>query len=124
MGSAGGLLSSAVAYIKARKDLLALEGKTAGAHYGVIAGLFGAAVIMLFVGYLFLVATLVYAVVFFVEDSHRWLWALGGAAFLHILVAVIMVLVAKSKLKTGVFATTIEELKKDTAWLQTLPKKS
>jgi len=123
MSGVGGLLSAAMGYVKARKDLLALEGKTAGLHYGIIAGLFAAALVMLFFGYLLLVITLVFGIAYFIEDSHGWIWAMGGVGLAHVLGALTAVLIAKGRLKAGVFETTIEEFKKDTAWLHQLPKK-
>jgi uncharacterized membrane protein YqjE len=49
-----------------------------------------------------------------------WLWTALGAAGLHILIALIFILIARSGIKRPILPETIAELKKDREWLKNL----
>ncbi|OYW74046.1 MAG: hypothetical protein B7Z37_19225, partial [Verrucomicrobia bacterium 12-59-8] len=90
--------------------------KEAGSKYAVIAGLFAGAAILALMGYLFLILTAVFALAAWMDGPHVWLKILGGATALHIVLAVILVLLAKVRLKAGIFEKTKEEFRKDHQW--------
>jgi uncharacterized membrane protein YqjE len=49
-----------------------------------------------------------------------WLWTALAAAGLHILIALVLLLVARSGIKRPIFRGTAAELKKDREWLKNL----
>lgn len=116
------LCEAAVKYVFLRGQLVVSEAKEAGSHYGLIAGLFVAALLLALFGYLFLVITAVFALALLIDGPHGWIMILGGAAVLHLLAAGGLVFMAKARFKTGLFAQTKEEFQKDRLWLNHPPK--
>lgn len=114
-----GWFEATLHYLQLRTELALAEAKEAGSHYGVIAGLFAAAVIVLLFAYVFLILTVVFALSEWMDGEHVWIKIMGGATGLHLLLAIALGLWAKSKLKAGVFEQTKEEFKKDKLWSKT-----
>lgn len=96
-----------------------MEARQAGAHYGVIAGLLAGGLIVALFAYVFLILTVVFALAEWMDGSFVWLKIMGGAAAVHLLLAVLLVLLAKARMKAGVFTKTKEEFRKDKPWPQT-----
>lgn len=103
-------------YFQLRTQLALLEAKEAGSKYAVIAALFAGAAILALMGYLLLVLTAVFALAAWMDGPHVWLKILGGATALHLVLAVILALLAKARLKVGVFEKTKAEFRKDHSW--------
>jgi putative superfamily III holin-X len=99
-----------------RSQLALLEAKEAGSRYAVIAGLLAVAVVVALIGYLLLVLTAIFVLAAWLEGPHIWLKILGGATALHVLLALILVLLAKARLKAGIFEKTKAEFRKDHLW--------
>ncbi len=116
------LLAAKLAYLKARLELAGLEGKEAAVHFGIILGLLIGGLIMLVFGYFFLVFALVFVFAWACGGENAWIWVTLGAAGLHLVAAVVMVLVAKARFGAPVFPATLEELKHDQEWLKTNAK--
>ncbi len=108
-----------VQYLSLRSQLMLMEAKEAGSHYGMIAGLFAGAAFVALFGYVFLMLTVVFGVALLIDSPHGWLMVLGGLTVLHLGLAVALALMAKGRLKAGVFEKTKEEFRKDKVW----PKK-
>lgn len=108
-----------VHYLGLRSQLMLLEAKEAGSHYGVIAALFAGAALVALFAYGFLILTVVFALAAWIDEPHAWLIIMAGATGLHLVLAVVLVLMAKARLKAGVFEKTKEEFRKDKVW----PKK-
>jgi uncharacterized membrane protein YqjE len=119
-----GWLKAAFEYSKARAQLVLIEAKEAGANYGIAAGMFGAALVLVLFGYLFLMMTLVFGIALLFEDDHAWIWVLAGVAVLHLGGAGALVMMALRRLKAEPFPCTKEELRNDKLWLHHSPKKS
>jgi len=105
------------AYIGARLQLAGLESKEASWHYlkillWLFAGLFGVTF-----GYIFLCIACVFIISVLLNVS--WMWISLGAAILHLVLAAIAILVARSQLTKPMFGATIAEFKKDQTWLNT-----
>jgi uncharacterized membrane protein YqjE len=116
------LLNSLAGFLETRAGLFAKESKTALVQILVLAACFiGAAVLALF-GYVFLVASAIAGVAHALRVS--WIWITLAAAGLHFLLAVISLLIARSRIKQPMFKSTAAELKKDREWLKNLDKKS
>ncbi len=112
-----GVLSASLTYLKARLQLVGIEGKEAGLHYGIAAALIAAALVVVFLGYLFLCLAIVFLIAWLLGDGHAWIWVTLGMALLHFAAAVAFVFIAKNKITAPVFSATLEEFKKDHEWL-------
>ena len=113
-----GLLDRVAQYFKARLALLILEAKSAGIQYGIGVALGAGGLFVAVLGYVFLVITAVFGIAAAWSWRHAWIVVLGVAALLHLCGAVALILIAWHKFKGGAFETTIEEIKKDRAWLK------
>lgn len=116
------ILAAKLAYLRARLELAGLEGREAALHLGVILGMVIGGIIALIFGYFFAVIALVFLVAHFIGSENAWIWVLLGAAALHLLGAVALLLMAKIRLGMPLFAASIEELKNDQQWLKSTAK--
>ncbi|GEP40931.1 phage holin family protein [Brevifollis gellanilyticus] len=114
-----GWFEAVLHYLQLRTELALAEAKETGSHYGLIAGLFVAALVVLLFAYVFLILTVVFALAEWMDGEHVWIKIMGGATTLHILLAIALALWAKSRLKEGVFEKTRQEFKKDKLWSKT-----
>jgi len=116
------LVNDLAGFLESRVGLFAKESKTALVQVLVlVACLAGAAVLALF-GYVFLIASAIAGIAHALHTS--WIWITLAAAGLHFLLAVICLLVARSRMKKSMFEATAAELKKDREWLKNLDKKN
>jgi uncharacterized membrane protein YqjE len=116
------LVNDLAGFLESRLGLFAKESKTALVQVLVLAAcLVGALVLALF-GYVFLIASAIAGVAHALHTS--WIWITLAAAGLHFILALICVLIARSRMKKSMFAATTAELKKDREWLKNLDKKS
>jgi uncharacterized membrane protein YqjE len=116
------LVNALAGFLESRIGLFAKESKTALVQVLVLVGcLAGAAVLALF-GYVFLIASAIAGVAHALHTS--WIWITLAAAGLHFLLAVVCLLIARSKMKKSMFEATAAELKKDREWLKNLDKKN
>ena len=121
-GHLSALLAAKLAYLRARLELAGLEGREAALHYGIILGLALGGLVALVFGYLFFVIALVFLIAHLIGGENAWIWVTLGAAVLHFLVAGVLLLVAKARLGTPMFAASLHELKQDQEWLKTNAK--
>jgi uncharacterized membrane protein YqjE len=116
------LVNALAGFLESRIGLFAKESKTALVQVLVlVACLTGAAVLALF-GYVFLIASAIAGVAHTLHTS--WIWITLAAAGLHFILALVCLLIARSRMKKSMFEATAAELKKDREWLKTLDKKS
>lgn len=116
------LVNSLAGFLESRLALLATESKTALVHVLVLVGcLLGAALLAIF-GYIFLVASAVIGLAHAFGVS--WVKISLIAAGVHFVLALVCVLIARSRMKKPMFEMTSTELKKDRAWLKNQDKKS
>jgi len=130
MGSRGGAghagllnnliaLGSALAgFFESRATLFTRESKTALIQLVVIAACVIEAVMFFAFGYVFLIAAAVFGIATVTHVS--WILIALGAAAVHFLFALILLLIAQLKMRRPLFRATIEELKKDRQWLENL----
>jgi uncharacterized membrane protein YqjE len=111
------LAASVAAYLGARLQLAGMESREAAGHYLKILVLLIAAFFAFVFGYIFLCLAGVFILQHFLKWS--WTWIMLGLAGVHFAVAVIAILLVKSKFPKAVFAATIAEFKKDQTWLNT-----
>jgi uncharacterized membrane protein YqjE len=112
-------LTSALAdFFESRFALLAEESKAALVQVLVLASYLVLALILCAFGYVFLIASAVVALAHLAGIS--WLWTALMAAGAHFIIALALLLVARSRMTKPLFRATVSELKKDREWLKTL----
>ncbi len=122
LGHLSAFIAAKLGYLRARLKLAGIEGKEAAVHGGIILGLAIGALVALIFGYFLLIIGLVFLIALAFGGGNAWIWVLLGAAVLHVLIAVALVLVARAKLGTPLFPLTLEEFQKDQEWLKTKTK--
>jgi uncharacterized membrane protein YqjE len=116
------LVNDLAGFLGSRIGLFAKESKTALVQVLVlVACLTGAAVFALF-GYVFLIASAIAGIAHGLHVS--WIWITLAAAGLHFILALVCLLIARSRMKQSMFEATAAELKKDREWLKNLDKKN
>ena len=116
------LVNSLAGFLESRIALFAKESKTALVHVLIlVACLAGAGILALF-GYVFLIASAIAGVAHALHVS--WIWITLAAAGLHFVLALVCLLIARSRMHKSMFEMTGVELKKDREWLKNLDKKN
>ena len=118
IGSLVALTSAVADFFESRAELLATESKAAAVQFLVAAVCLVAALLFFVFGYIFLLTTAVVAIARMANIS--WLWSALGAAGLHFLIAIILLVVAGTGIRRPIFRETAAELKKDREWLRNL----
>jgi len=130
-GSAGhrGLFGSLLALVGALADffesrfgLFATESKAALAQLLTLIICLVGALMFLGIGYVFLVVGLVMWIARLA--AMPWWWITLAAAVLHFLLALVFLLLAKSRTGKPLFPATTAELEKDRQWLKSLDGRS
>ncbi len=116
-GHATGFVAGLAEYLQLRLQLAGLEAREAAIHYGIIAGLVGAALFVILFGYIFLCFAIVFGVAALIKGPYTWIWLTFAMALLHFGAAMAALLIAKFRIATPVFSATLNELKKDQEWL-------
>ena len=116
------LLNSLAGFLESRIALFAKESKTALVHVLVLVACLAAAAFLAVFGYIFLVASAIAGLAHAFHIS--WVKIALAAAGLHFLLALICVLIARSRMNKSMFEMTGVELKKDREWLKDLDKKN
>jgi uncharacterized membrane protein YqjE len=114
------LLGAALAYFQARFALASIEGREAAGHYLKALGLLLGGVVIVVFGYFFLCFAAVFAIATaFGGSGMAWIWVTFAAAILHLAIGTALIFKVRSLVHRPVFAATLEEFKKDQAWLET-----
>ena len=112
------LVSALVEFFESRFALFAQESKTAAVHLLILAGCLIFALLFCAMGYVFLITAMVVGLAHLLGIS--WAWIALAAAAVHFIIAMILVLIARSRMTKPVFRATLAELKKDREWLKHL----
>ena len=116
-------LASALAdFFESRFVLLAQESRVALVQLLVLAICLVVAAILVAVGYIFLVITAIAGLAHLAGIS--WLWITLAAAGVHFVIALVLLLVARTRITKPLFPVTASELKKDCEWLKNLDETS
>src|SRR5436305_3019377 len=118
IGSLVALASALADFFESRVALFAMESRAALVQFVLVALCLVATLLFFAFGYVFLLATAVVAVAHLARVS--WLWTALAAAGLHIMIALVFLLIARSGIKRPIFRATMDELKKDREWLKNL----
>lgn len=113
------LLGATLAYFQARFALASLEGREVAGHYLKALGLLLGGIVVIVFGYFFLCFAAVFAIATAFGGGTAWIWVTFAAAVLHLLIGAGLIIKVRSLIHRPVFAATLEEFKKDQAWLET-----
>ena len=112
------LASAVMDFFESRFALFAQESKTAAVQVLILAGSVVFALLLCALGYVFLITGAVVGVAHLAGVS--WPWIALGAAAVHFIIAMVLLLVAYSRITKPLFRATLAELKKDREWLKNL----
>jgi uncharacterized membrane protein YqjE len=116
------LLNGLAGFLESRIGLFAKESKTALVQVLVLAACVIGALVLVILGYVFLIASVIAGVAHALHVS--WIWITLAAAGFHFILAVGCILIARARIKHPMFDATAAELKRDREWLKNLDKKS
>jgi len=112
------LASALAGFFETRFSLFSKESKAALVQMLGLAACLIAAVMLAAIGYIFLIVSAVAGLAHLAQVS--WLWVALAAAGMHFLIAVVLLLVARSRMTKPLFRATASELRKDREWLKNL----
>jgi len=112
------LLTALAEFFESRFALVAQESKAAAVQVLILVGCVIFALLLSALGYVFLITGAVVGLANLVGVS--WPWIALAAAAVHFILALVLVLVARSRITKPLFRTTLGELKKDREWLKNL----
>ena len=112
-------LANALAeFFGSRFTLLAEESKAAAVQVLILVGCLIFAVLLCAIGYVFLITGAIAGLAHLAGIS--WPWIALAAAALHFIIALVLVLIARSRITKPFFRATLAELRKDREWLRNL----
>ena len=112
------LVSALADFFDSRFALLAEESKVAAVQVLILVGCLIFALLLSALGYVFLITGAVVGLAQLAGIS--WPWKALAAAAVHFIIALVLLLVARSRITKPLFRTTLAELKKDREWLKNL----
>jgi uncharacterized membrane protein YqjE len=112
------LLNALAEFFESRFALLAEESKGAAVQLLILVGSVIFALLLCALGYVFLITGAVVGLAHLIGIS--WPWIALAAAAVHFIVALVLLLVARSRVTKPLFRATLAELKKDREWLKNL----
>jgi uncharacterized membrane protein YqjE len=112
------LLNALAEFFESRFALLAEESKGAAVQLLILVGCVIFALLLCALGYVFLITGAVVGLAQLIGIS--WPWVALAAAVVHFIVALVLLLVARSRMTKPLFRATVTELKKDREWLKNL----
>ena len=112
------LLNALAEFFESRFALLAEESKGAAVQLLILVGCVIFALLLCALGYVFLITGAVAGLAHLIGIS--WAWVALAAAAVHFIVALVLLLVARSRVTKPLFRATLTELKKDREWLKNL----
>jgi uncharacterized membrane protein YqjE len=112
------LISALAEFFESRFALLAEDSKAAAVQLLIRVGCLIFAVLLCALGYVFLITGAVVGLAHLVGIS--WPWIALAAAALHFIIALVLLLIARSQITKPLFRATRVELRKDREWLKHL----
>jgi uncharacterized membrane protein YqjE len=107
-----------VEFFETRFALLARESKSAAVQMLILIASLVAAIALSVMGYVFLVVSAIVGLAYLLGTS--WPWVALMVAVLHFIIALLCLLIARSRITKPLFRATLEELRKDREWLKNL----
>jgi uncharacterized membrane protein YqjE len=110
------LLNALAEFFESRFALLTEESKVAAVQLLILVGCVIFALLLCALGYVFLITGAIVGLAHLVGIS--WPWIALAAGVVHFIVALALLLVARSRMTKPLFRATLTELKKDREWLK------
>jgi len=118
LGNALALLSAVVEFFETRLALAAQESKSAGVQILILIGCLVFAGALCVMGYVFLMVSAIVGLAHLAGTSWPWIALIVG--LVHFIIALVLLVVARSRITKPMFRETVDELKKDREWLRNL----
>jgi uncharacterized membrane protein YqjE len=112
------LVNALAEFFESRFALVAEESKAAAVQLLILVGCVVFALLLCGLGYVFLITGAVVGLAHLIGIS--WPWIALAAAALHFIVALVLILIARSRITKPFFRVTLAELRKDREWLRNL----
>ena len=112
------LTRGALGYVRARLELAGMEGRQALAQLGGVLLLAALALTLALAGYLLLCLAVVFGLASLFSSQSAWIFIAFGAGLLHIGGAWGVLCWARGWLQEPMFPSTLDEFRKDEAWLK------
>ena len=112
------LLTTLAEFFESRFALIAQESKTAAVQVLILVGCLIFALLLCAVGYVFLITGVVVGLAHLAGISWPWIALVAAAA--HFIIALALLVVARSRITKPLFRNTRAELRKDREWLKNL----
>jgi uncharacterized membrane protein YqjE len=112
------LVSALADFFESRFALLAEESKAAAVQVLILVGCLIFALLLSAVGYVFLITGVIVGLAHLAGIS--WPWIALAAAAVHFIIALALLVVARSRITKPLFRNTRAELTKDREWLKNL----
>src|SRR6516162_463987 len=112
------LLATLAEFFESRFALVAQESKAVAVQVLILAGCLIFALLLCAVGYVFFITGVVVGLAHLAGIS--WPWIALAAAAVHFIIALALLVVARSRITKPLFLNTRAELKKDREWLKNL----
>lgn len=112
------LVSALADFFESRFALLAEESKVAAVQVLILVGCLIFALLLSALGYVFLITGVIVGLAHMAGIS--WPWIALAAAAVHFIIALVLLLIARSRITKPLFRATLAELKKDREWLKNL----
>jgi uncharacterized membrane protein YqjE len=125
-GLTASLMEAAIAvlgYVRARMELAGLEGKESLTRLAGLLLLAAVAVTLTIAGFLLLCMALVFGIALLVGGGNAWIWIAAAMGAFLLCGAWAILQLARSWLRKPMFAATLEEFRKDDAWLRSTAEK-
>jgi uncharacterized membrane protein YqjE len=112
------LLTTAADFFESRLALAAKESKSAALQILIMIGSLLFAGLLCVMGYVFLIVSAIAGLAHLVGTSWPWIALIVG--LVHFIIALVLLLIARSRITKPMFRDTVDELKKDREWLRNL----
>jgi uncharacterized membrane protein YqjE len=112
------LLTAVADFFESRFALAAKESKSAALQILIMIGSLLFAGVLCVMGYVFLIVSAIVGLAHLAGTSWPWIAFIVG--LLHFIIALVLLLVARSRITKPMFRNTVDELKKDREWLRNL----
>jgi len=112
------LLTAAADFFESRLALAAKESKSAALQILIMIGSLLFAGLLCVMGYVFLIVSAIAGLAHLAGTSWPWIALIVG--LVHFIIALVLLLIARSRITKPMFRDTVDELKKDREWLRNL----
>jgi len=112
------LLTAAADFFESRLALAAKESKSAALQIVILIASVLFAAVLCVMGYVFLIVSAIAGLAHLAGTSWPWIALIVG--LVHFIIALALLLIARSRMTKPMFTDTVDELKKDREWLRNL----